>query len=153
MEWVSFKIFRELGISTVVQCLGPGESYPDKYESQKMGVHESNIEGLSVNYDVPQENGNRMEARDVLLSGSKSEVGLEFCMTGRTFSWAVDRYSAAELESAKHPCDLKAGNSLTIRVDAAVAGVGSGACGPDVLEEHQVKFQDYEFECVLKARR
>ena len=43
--------------------LGPGEAYPDKRSSQKHGWYTATTEELYTPYEVPQENGNRMETR------------------------------------------------------------------------------------------
>lgn len=44
--------------------LGPGESYPDKQASQRVGIWEvGDIAQLHTLYNVPQENSNRMHIR------------------------------------------------------------------------------------------
>ncbi|KAF4945848.1 hypothetical protein FSARC_14337, partial [Fusarium sarcochroum] len=90
--------------------LGPGESYPDKRNSQKRGIWSaSSISELQVPYDIPQENGNRMETRWLTLSNA---YGLGIRATSihgadrDEFNWTATRHSAKIIQAAKHPCDL-----------------------------------------------
>ncbi|ETS85923.1 hypothetical protein PFICI_03948 [Pestalotiopsis fici W106-1] len=131
---------------------GPGESYPDKRLAQKIGIWSSTVEDLEIPYDVPQENGNRMETRWLKL-GNDYGSGIKATMTtdSQVFSWAAGRYSAKALEKAKHPCDLVPEDATLLSLSSRVAGVGSAACGPGVREDLQVKTVDDEFEFVLEA--
>lgn len=131
--------------------LGPGEAYPDKKSSQQIGIYKSQIKNLTVYYEVPQENGNHMDARYVQLQDQRSSTCIDVARLNGNFCWAVDRYAPDEIEQARHPCDLKEDSALTLRLDVAVAGVGTGACGPDVLPEHQVSCKDYDFQFELRA--
>ncbi|KXJ95171.1 intracellular beta-galactosidase BgaD [Microdochium bolleyi] len=133
--------------------LGPGESYPDKRTAQRTGIWESSVDGLEVPYDVPQENGNRMETRWVRLAAGESEGGVGFKASRRdqsTFSWTGGRLSVETIEGAKHPCDMVREEATLLNLSAKVAGVGSAACGPGVREDLLVKFEDMEFEFVLE---
>ncbi|KPI35494.1 Beta-galactosidase [Cyphellophora attinorum] len=49
---------------------GPGESYKDKKLSQHFGNYTSSVDDLFVDYEFPQENGNRTDVRWVELSSS-----------------------------------------------------------------------------------
>lgn len=129
--------------------LGPGEAYPDKRSAQKYGLYTATTAELHTPYEVPQENGNRMETRWVeLLNGHGKGVRATMKRDGKTswFNWAAGKYSPETLLKAKHPCDLVKEDAVLWRVDAEVAGVGSAACGPGVSEEHQVKCAEVEFE-------
>lgn len=131
--------------------LGPGESYPDKKTAQRAGIWSSSVDNLEVPYDVPQDNGNRMETRWVRLA--EKEGGAGVLVTRRdqsTFSWQGGRLSVDAIESAKHPCDLVRADATLLHLSAKVAGVGSAACGPDVREDLKVKFEDTEFEFLLE---
>jgi beta-galactosidase len=131
--------------------LGPGESYPDKMMAQKMGVYESSVAELSYNYDVPQENGNRMGARVVKLT-AETGFGLQSRRLDdkQPFSWSAGYHRPEALDAAKHPCDLIEENALLLRLDVATAGVGSAACGPGIGEDVQVKCQATSFAIELR---
>ncbi|KAI0155990.1 glycosyl hydrolases family 2, TIM barrel domain-containing protein [Pestalotiopsis sp. NC0098] len=132
--------------------LGPGESYPDKRLAQKIGIWSSTVEDLEIPYDVPQENGNRLETRWLKL-GNGYGTGIRAIMPSgpKVFSWAAGRYSAKALEKAKHPCDLVPEDATLLSLSSRVSGVGSAACGPCVREDLQVKTADDEFEFILEA--
>jgi beta-galactosidase len=129
--------------------LGPGEAYPDKRSSQKHGIYTATTSELHTPYEVPQENGNRMETRWVeMVNGQGSGVRATMKRDGEQvrFNWAAGRYAPRMLEKARHPCDLIKEDAVLWRIDEAVAGVGSAACGPGVREEYQVKCGEVEFE-------
>ena len=129
--------------------LGPGEAYPDKRSAQKHGIYTATTEDLYTPYEVPQENGNRMETRWVeMLNGQGKGVRATMVRDGRParFNWAAGKYSPEMLFKARHPCDLVKEDEVLWRIDAEVAGVGSAACGPGVAEVHQVKCEEVEFE-------
>lgn len=130
--------------------LGPGEAYVDKRSSQKLGIWEADVEKLHTPYDVPQENGNRMETRWVKMTDS-SGVGIRASAEGKkTFHWQASRYSAEMLRKARHPRDLVKEGNVLWRLDAESAGVGSAACGPGVQEQWQVRCEEMGFEFVFE---
>jgi beta-galactosidase len=134
--------------------LGPGESYPDKRSAQKHGCYNATLADLHTPYEVPQENGNRMDARWVEMSDvSGSGVRASMKRGGRParFNWQAGKYSPEVLMAAKHPCDLVEEEAVLWRIDAEVTGVGSGACGPGVRDEHEVKCKEIEFEIKLEV--
>jgi len=123
--------------------LGPGEAYADKRAAQRIGIWSVDGDELHTPYEVPQENGNRMDTRWLRISDQRGEGGLKVrsVSTGNEeaqeqeqglFEWALSRYSAETLEAAKHPCDLieKEEDAVLLRLDKKMAGVGTGACGP-----------------------
>jgi len=123
--------------------LGPGEAYADKRAAQRIGIWTANIDELQNPYEVPQENGNRMDTRWLRISDERGEGGIKLRMVSTgleeaqeqeqgLFEWALSRYSAETLEAAKHPCDLigKEEDAVLLRLDKKMAGVGTGACGP-----------------------
>ncbi|CEJ57103.1 hypothetical protein PMG11_05810 [Penicillium brasilianum] len=133
--------------------LGPGESYADKKRSQKMGIYKATMEQLHTPYEVPQEGGNRSDTRWLQLSDnrgwgikvSRSSVDTDKD-TGTTFQWVASRYSAKQIETAKHPCDLVPGKTVLVRIDAECSGVGTGACGPTTLEKYLVPCEERKFQ-------
>jgi beta-galactosidase len=137
---------------------GPGESYPDKRSSQKVGIWSKAIPELQTNYEVPQENGNRIDTRWLNINNSRG-VGIK--VTGeivrnteqrveRTFQWQAGRHTAAAIEAARHPCDLTEEDATLLKLNAEVAGVGTAACGPGVREEFQVRCREVEFSFTLE---
>ncbi|KAI5366424.1 Putative Beta galactosidase small chain/ domain 5, glycoside hydrolase, family 2 [Septoria linicola] len=131
--------------------LGPGESYPDKQAAQRMGVYTSEVAALSTEYEVPQENGNRMGARRVQFT-NEDGTGLQATRVEDedSFAWAAGYHSAHALDVARHPCDLVEDDALLVRLDVATAGVGTAACGPGILPKDEVKCEKYAFAFQLQ---
>lgn len=133
--------------------LGPGESYPDKAAAQRVGVWEvESVTELHTPYEVPQEDGNRMGTRWVAVTeaqgaGVRATGGVE----GKgEFSFRASRYADGTVQEAKHPCDLVEEDGTLLRLDAMVAGVGTGACGPAVREDLLVKVEEVKFGFLLE---
>ncbi|KAF5024445.1 hypothetical protein F66182_3531 [Fusarium sp. NRRL 66182] len=133
--------------------LGPGESYPDKKTSQRVGIWSvESISELQVPYDVPQENGNREDTRWVTLRDSKSpSIGLRASrLDGAHFSFAASHHRDSTIQNAKHPPDLEEEDAVFLRLDTKVAGVGTGACGPGVRDDLLVKTEETTFGFLLE---
>jgi beta-galactosidase len=134
--------------------LGPGESYHDKISAQKVGIHAATIDELHTPYEVPQENGNRMQTRWLKMLNERG-VGFRAELVGsaRTpgmFHFAASRYSAKELERARHAPELRSDGFVHLRLDLDCSGVGTGACGPTTKGEDLVKCEEVEFELLLE---
>ncbi|KAH8170135.1 glycosyl hydrolases family 2, TIM barrel domain-containing protein [Sarocladium implicatum] len=140
--------------------LGPGESYPDKKSSQRLGVYSATVRELHQHYEVPQEGGNRMEARYIEVTdghtrGLRATASSADSWKGavhRDFSWQASHYSSETVRDAKHPCDLKEDDATLLRLDANVMGVGTAACGPGVRDDLLVKTEPVSFGFVLEAQ-
>lgn len=134
--------------------LGPGESYPDTKASQKIGLYDSLVKDLGVEYEVPQENGNRLETNWLKLYPTAGGYGIRATrFDSEQFAWQIGRYKDAVLEQARHPRDLigQEEDALLWRLDVATAGVGTAACGPGVREEYSVKVEETNFEFMLES--
>lgn len=134
---------------------GPGESYSDKKEAGKIGVWSSTIDDMLVNYEFPQENGNRSDARWVHLtngrgSGIRATLSCEKPAREKGFDFNVQRFSAHELQKAKHPYELGKSDRVLFRIDGAHHGLGTASCGPGTLEAYQLHCQAFEFTVDLK---
>ena len=138
------------------RSLGPGESYPDKAASQKVGIWSvSSVAYLQTPYDVPQENGNRLDTRWVKITNSRQQgrgIRVRRLCTANSelFSFAASRHSAETIQTAKHPADLIEEDALLLRLDIKVAGVGTGACGPGVRPDFLVKCEKTQFAFELE---
>lgn len=132
---------------------GPGESYPDKKSSQRLGIWSAaSIDDLQTPYDVPQENGNRMDSQWVkLLSEDQAAVGIRVHQIlnederSDGFSFAASHYSPKTIQDAKHPFDLHDDGATFVRLDARSAGLGTQSCGPPVAADKLVKCEAVSF--------
>ncbi|PGH15983.1 hypothetical protein AJ80_05359 [Polytolypa hystricis UAMH7299] len=149
---------------------GPGESYPDKKRSQKIGLYKATTAELHTPYEVPQENGNRVESRWLRVGNGRGwgilatreeesetdnaeDERRDGAKSSTTFHWALSKYSPSMIEGARHACDLIPDpRTVRLRLDAETAGVGTGACGPTTLEKYRVKCKEMKFGFKLQAR-
>ncbi|CAG8104034.1 unnamed protein product [Penicillium nalgiovense] len=114
---------------------GPGESYNDKKDSQKIGLYRLPFSELDYSYEYPQENGNHEDTEWLFLEND-NEAGIYVTMDDRKFGFkASDEY---DVQEAKHPFEVKRGKKY-FRIDYKQHGVGTGACGPRVLDEFEFK--------------
>lgn len=67
------------------------------------------------------------------------------------FDFAVSKYTAADLDQAQHPHELKGSKGIVLRIDDQHHGLGSASCGPDTLERHQLKMKTFDFTVTLEA--
>jgi beta-galactosidase len=136
---------------------GPGESYPDKKSSQRVGIWKvDSIFDMDTKYDVPQENGNRMDTRWVVLTDSHIQGrGIRARRLDEEdkslFSFAATWVSHYAIQAAKHPTDLFQDSATLLRLDVGVAGVGTAACGPGVRDDMLVKCKEYKFTFQLES--
>lgn len=125
---------------------GPYESYVDMHHGSKMGMYESTAENEYVNYIKPQEHGNHYNTKYLKFGCFEfvSECGFEF---------NISKYTADELESKKHNFELEKSKFANVRIDYKVSGIGSGSCGPQMVETYQLndKKIDWKFS-ILKAK-
>ncbi|QPG74631.1 Beta-galactosidase (Lactase) [Brettanomyces nanus] len=120
---------------------GPGESYPDKKLSQRFGTFNSN-EVEDFVYDYPQENGNHTDTHYLKIKYKNADK-LVISEKNKTFNFKVsDEYGVDE---ADHPCDVKHYDQYYVRLDHAIHGVGSEACGPPVLDKYRLNIQNFDF--------
>lgn len=67
------------------------------------------------------------------------------------FDFAVSKYTAADLDQARHPHELKGSKGVVFRIDDEHHGLGSASCGPDTLEKYQLKMRTFDFTVTLEA--
>ena len=67
------------------------------------------------------------------------------------FDFAVSKHTAADLDQAQHPHELKGSKGVIFRIDDEHHGLGSASCGPDTLERYQLKMRTFDFTVTLEA--
>ncbi len=113
---------------------GPGEAYRDTHLATRVGRFTAPVSSLAAPYVRPQENGNRMHARSLSLSGHQ---GRHLGVTGHPhFDFTVRHWSPRLLTAARHTPDLVPDGRTYVHLDAAHHGIGSGSCGPRTLPGH-----------------
>ncbi|TCK65444.1 glycoside hydrolase family 2 TIM barrel-domain containing protein [Curtobacterium sp. PhB136] len=112
---------------------GPLESYADSSHAAHVGRFGSPVSLLNVNYSRPQETGHRPELRTLTVGPfTVSSVG------ARRTGFTLTPWTAQQVGRAGHPYELPTPEATYLYLDAAQHGLGSRACGLDVLPEHQL---------------
>lgn len=114
--------------------LGPGESYQDSCQGAYVGRFSAPVDALQTDYPVPQENGNRHDARWLRLTGGAQSLRV----SGSSFSFAARRWTSQDLERARRPHDLKDSGNVWLNIDHAQQGLGSASCGPALPEKYRL---------------
>ena len=114
---------------------GPYESYIDKHRASYFGRFSSKICDMHEDYIRPQENGSHFGCTHMSVTDGKTELRFT---SPETFSFSASEYTQEELAEKRHNFELRKCESNVICVDAAMAGVGSNACGPALAEKYRL---------------
>ncbi|WP_457851580.1 beta-galactosidase small subunit-related protein, partial [Clavibacter michiganensis] len=118
---------------------GPGESYADSRTAARVGRFASSVDGLAVAYARPQETGHRPELRSLVVGdGCTTPLTLTTVPdgSGHRPGFQLSRWTPQQMTDVGHPHELPAPDGLHLFIDDAQHGLGSRACGPDVLPRH-----------------
>ncbi|WJZ02400.1 glycoside hydrolase family 2 TIM barrel-domain containing protein [Corynebacterium freiburgense] len=115
--------------------LGPFENYIDKRRSCRHAWYSSKVSSLSELYTRPQESGSRSDCDVVTLQGEQQSITIA---STSPFSFNVSAYTQEELTKQHHDFELEPSGSTVVCVDAAMSGIGSNSCGPELLERYRV---------------
>jgi beta-galactosidase len=115
--------------------LGPEETYPDRKAAAIVGRWRSSIADQYHPYVVPQEHGHHTDARWFELRDGRDR--LRFRADGR-FGFSVRGHTDVALTTATTLAELDPADHVEVHIDAAMRGLGTAACGPDVLADYRV---------------
>lgn len=125
---------------------GPYESYEDKHRASYYGDFEDTVRGLHVDYLVPQENGSHLACtRLQLLNRSNSLQVL-----GEGFSFNASHYTQEQLQETKNNFELEESDYTILCLDYKMSGIGSGACGPFLIEKYRLEEEHIQIKLSLE---
>lgn len=105
-----------------------GETYPDRKTGGQIGMHGGSVKTFNHQYSRVQDVGNRTDTRRFLLDDRDSLGVSEFLCVGSLdddlLNFSVWPFTPEDLEKAKHPIDLPQRDTLHVRIDHKVHGVG-----------------------------
>ena len=132
---------------------GPHENYSDRDFSAHFGLYKMHQSKLEVPYIVPQENGTRTQTSYLCLSTSDASSAVHI-QSESPFSFNYSKYSDKDIWKKEHHNELIDLSNLEdgyfeLHIDAAIRGVGTGACGPDTLEPYKVKPGHYVLDLLF----
>jgi len=103
---------------------GPEENYCDRKTGSLLGYYEAPIDGLTHDYHMPQENGNRCDCRFVEFTGENApNLTIEMQISGM-FELSVWPWTQENLDAAKHINELEPAGYSTVNIDWGQTGVG-----------------------------
>jgi beta-galactosidase len=129
---------------------GPLENYPDRNRGAVLGVWESGIDDPP--YLVPQEFGLRTDCRwfEFIDSSTGTRLRLDV-LDPVALHVSATRFTSHDLYAAAHETDLRPRRTLVVHADVAHRGLGTGSCGPDVLDRYRLGPGTYRFSYRLSV--
>ncbi len=123
---------------------GPLENYPDRNRGAVLGIWEADVD--EPPYLVPQEFGLRTDCRWFEFIDSSSGAVLRLDVLDPTsLHVSATRFTTEDLYTAAHETDLRPRRGLVVHADVAHRGIGTGSCGPDVLDRYRITPGTYRF--------
>lgn len=127
---------------------GPHESYPDRYSSARVGLWEGSVGEQTYRYVRPQESGNKLETRWMVLADTAGTSGtLIVAPPAAPLSMSCHHFSLADLDTdagsnaqrVRHGAELREQPFTAVCVDGAQAGVGGiDSWGSLPLPQHRL---------------
>lgn len=118
---------------------GPGETYQDLHRYAALGLWHSRASDEYVPYLRPQEHGNHYGVRLLEMKDGFRVVADD------PFECKVSQYSAQTLYQTRHEAELKKDGVTHLRLDYKNSGIGSGSCGPALLEQYRLQEKEISF--------
>lgn len=128
--------------------IGPTESYPDKHRAGYYGHFSAEVKDLHEDYLKPQENGSHCGCD--LLSIAGPQAGLTVRSIEREFSFNASPYTQEQLTTTPHNDELSPSGYTVLCLDYAQSGIGSGSCGPALMEKYQLNQKTFTFHIQMK---
>ncbi|MGN0294434.1 MAG: glycoside hydrolase family 2 TIM barrel-domain containing protein [Lachnospiraceae bacterium] len=128
--------------------LGPEENYCDMKSASVMGVYRSDVDGMHVEYAMPQENGHRGQVK--WLAVGDEQESLLICAGGEV-EIDVHDYTIDALEKAKHVGEIRRCPETIVHIDAKHSGLGTNACGEEQTYANKTRLNDYAMKLVFKC--
>ncbi|MBO1269931.1 glycoside hydrolase family 2 TIM barrel-domain containing protein [Arthrobacter cavernae] len=127
---------------------GPHQAYPDTGQGTRLGWFSMPVDGPdAADYVRPQESGARSGVRSAGIDVGEARLSV----TGEPFFLTVRPYGQDALEAATHRPGLRPDGNTYLYLDTAMHGVGTGACGPGVLEKYWLGVRPAEFAVVFEV--
>jgi beta-galactosidase len=127
--------------------LGPDESYSDRYRAQRVGNWATSVDDQYHAFAFPQEHGGHYQTQSFALTDPAGQ-GLHVDLP-QLASVSARHHHDADLTRATTIANLVRKESIEVHIDAAMRGLGTGACGPDTLPVYRVGPGRYRFRWVI----
>ena len=154
------RLFLPKSMEKVTYCgIGPNESYADKRQSGWHGRFEQTVQAFHEDYIRPQENGAHDDCDYVIVENSTLSLAAvkdgirQGDSSGReTFSFQISEYTQEELTKKAHNYELEKSPYTVLCLDYAQSGIGSGSCGPELLNQYRLDEEHFVFELGMRVK-
>lgn len=123
--------------------LGPEENYSDMKSASVMGVYRSDVDGMHVEYAMPQENGHREQVKWLAVGDEKTSL---LICAGKEAGIDVHDYTIDALEAARHVGEIRRCRETIVHIDAKHSGLGTNACGEEQTYANKTRINDYSMK-------
>ncbi len=129
--------------------MGDKECYIDYQAHSKMGIWKSAVSEEYEHYIRPQDSGNHFGTKWVTLYDERNNITIA---ADDSFEFSALHYTIEELDKKEHDFELEEADSTEVLICYKNRGIGSGSCGPVLLEKYQVtdKHIDFGFKIILQ---
>lgn len=122
---------------------GPYESYPDKQHASYLARFNGTVDDFYEPYVTPQENGSHNEVRQLSVQDDYSTLEIT---SENGLSFNVSHFSAKQLTETSHRDKLVKEPYTYLNLDYQQSGMGSNACGPELLEKYRLNAEEFTFK-------
>ena len=131
---------------------GPWESYSDRKEASLEGFYNSSVTDQWERYVLPQETGNKEDVRWMSITATDG-TGMLFVAPQKMSASAThfrpeDLYQERNNRSL-HSHEVPFTESTIVNLDALMRGLGNASCGPDVMEQYELRSKSTPFQFIL----
>jgi beta-galactosidase len=131
--------------------LGPNPTYIDRRE-ERVGVYSGTVDQQWVEYSKPQENGNKVETRWVVLRNKKG-VGL-MAQGMDHLSVAARHYNYDDIELVRHFHEMRRRDEVYLNLDLIQTGIGGiNSWGAGALSQYKIDAGEHKYSFVLRPVR
>ena len=128
---------------------GPVGNYNDRCTGSFVECFTGTVSQQVENFPKPQEMANHEDTRWCSLTNSQGE-GVVF-IANNTMSVQALPYSAVDMTTASHTCDLKTNGNTYLNLDLGVTGLGGTSCGQaPPLEKDRVTAKPHIFGFIIR---
>ena len=128
---------------------GKHENYHDRKYSAHYGLYKATVEELQVNYERPQENGNRCDNSFAAFTDN-NQNGL-LVIGSDKFDFSIHNYSTDDLLKAEHLGELNYSDINYLYIDYKTRGLGNASCGHQPEEEHELRPHSFRFVYIFSS--
>lgn len=122
---------------------GPYESYEDKHRASYLDLFADTVEHMHEDYVKPQENSSHCGCSSMTVTDGCTAITFT---SPKAFSFNASEYTQEELCAKAHNYELEKCGNTVLCVDYRMSGVGSNACGPELLPQYRMDEEKFTFE-------